>query len=64
MAQGITLRLQTDAAEFPAPLLRQIAWVIKCNAEVAFPGLGDLTVEVFDTTDFDFGRNITGISPD
>ncbi len=56
MSQGITIRLCDAEAQFPAQVLRAVAWEAKDLVEAKFPGLGDLTVEVWDTTDFEFGR--------
>lgn len=57
MAQGITFRFADGKTSFPAPVLRTVGWVTKQQMEKQFPALGELIVEVFDTTDFDFGRS-------
>lgn len=57
MAQGITLRFTNLEDEWPAGMLRHVGWQAKTHLEASFPALGDITVEVFDTTDFDFGRS-------
>lgn len=57
MAQGITLRLADPEVSFEPQLLRAIGWAIKEMAEAKYPGLGDLILEIYDTTDFSFGRS-------